>query len=126
MLDTHARKYVTPVIKGGASFFVGLKLTPNHVTALALIIGVFAGLVAYLEHPIIAVTLLWFSGYLDAVDGEMARMTQQSSPWGTLLDVVFDRVVEGSIIIALAAMSEDKKILLSLLILAISIIIAMT
>jgi phosphatidylglycerophosphate synthase len=37
---------------------------------------------------------LWLSGFLDAVDGTIARKTGTSSPLGTLLDIVFDRVVE--------------------------------
>ena len=37
MLDTHARKYVNPIIELGAEFLLKLKLTPNNVTILALL-----------------------------------------------------------------------------------------
>ena len=40
MLDTHARKYVNPIIELGAKFLLKLNLTPNNVTILALLIGV--------------------------------------------------------------------------------------
>ena len=39
MLDTHARKYVNPIIELGAKFLLKLKLTPNNVTILALLLG---------------------------------------------------------------------------------------
>ena len=94
MLDTHARKYVNPIIELGAKFLLRLKLTPNNVTILALLLGISTSIFLYFDMQIIAVTLLWVSGYLDAVDGAMARRSNSSSSFGTLLDIVSDRIVE--------------------------------
>ena len=93
MLDTHARKYVNPIIELGAKFLLKLKLTPNNVTILALLLGIATSIFLYFDMQIIAVILLWVSGYLDAVDGAMARRTNSSSSFGTLLDIVSDRIV---------------------------------
>ena len=60
MLDTHARKYVNPIIELGAKFLLRLKLTPNNVTILALLLGISTSIFFIIfDMQIIAVTLLW-------------------------------------------------------------------
>ena len=54
MLDTHARKYVNPIIELGAEFLLKLKLTPNNVTILALLLGVSTSIFLYFDMQIIA------------------------------------------------------------------------
>ena len=49
MLDTHARKYVNPIIELGAEFLLKLKLTPNNVTILALLLGVSTSIFLYFD-----------------------------------------------------------------------------
>ena len=70
--------------------------------------------------------MLWLSGFLDAVDGSMARQSKTSSSWGTVLDVTFDRVVEAGILVALALRHPEPNVLILFLLLAISIIFTMT
>ncbi|WP_408011353.1 CDP-alcohol phosphatidyltransferase family protein [Pseudalkalibacillus sp. A8] len=123
MLDTHARKYVQPIIEKTADFFLKTGLTANQVTYLGFFVGIFTGVFAYFGHPVIAVLTLWISGFLDAVDGTMARKTK-TSPWGTLLDITFDRLVEISVIVGLAFRYPNS--MWALLLLSVSIIFAMT
>ncbi|XQY92947.1 CDP-alcohol phosphatidyltransferase family protein [Metabacillus sp. HB246100] len=123
MLDTHARKYVQPSIEKTAKGLVNLGLTANQVTWIAFGIGASSGLFIFLEQPILAILTLWFSGFLDAVDGTMARLTKPSS-WGTVLDITFDRIVEISVILGLAFAFPDSQ--WALLLLSVSIIVSMT
>lgn len=123
MLDTHARKYVQPTIEKTAKTFLKVGLSANQVTWMAFIIGVTSGLMIYFHQPFIAVFVLWFSGFLDAVDGTMARLTKPSL-WGTVLDITFDRVVEISVIVGLAFAFPDSQ--WALLLLSVSIILSMT
>ncbi|WP_201716604.1 CDP-alcohol phosphatidyltransferase family protein [Rossellomorea arthrocnemi] len=123
MLDTHARKWVQPSIEGTARLFLKKELSANQVTIIAFIIGSATGLVYSLGFPVIAVILLWLSGFLDAVDGTMARMTKPS-PFGNVMDVTFDRIVEISVILGVAFLHPD--IMWALLLLSVSIIISMT
>ena len=58
MLDTHARKYVNPIIELGAEFLLKLKLTPNNVTILALLLGVSTSIFLYFDMQIIAVIII--------------------------------------------------------------------
>ena len=124
MLDTHARKYVNPIIELGAEFLLKLKLTPNNVTILALLLGVSTSIFLYFDMQIIAVTLLWVSGYLDAVDGAMARRSNSSSSFGTLLDIVSDRIVEVSIVLVLGLKYVDVRY--NLIVLTVCILMSMT
>lgn len=124
MLDTHARKYVNPIIELEAEFLLKLKLTPNNVTILALLLGVSTSIFLYFDMQIIAVTLLWVSGYLDAVDGAMARRSNSSSSFGTLLDIVSDRIVEVSIVLVLGLKFVDVRY--NLIVLTVCILMSMT
>ncbi|MGX9758012.1 CDP-alcohol phosphatidyltransferase family protein [Clostridioides difficile] len=124
MLDTHARKYVEPFISKGAKFFLKLKLTPNNVTIIALIVGVSTSLFIYLDMRVLAIITLWISGYLDAVDGDMARSSNKTSLFGTLIDITFDRIVEISMILVFGLKMIDVR--LNLMILLSSILMSMT
>lgn len=123
MLDTHARKYVQPSIEKTANYFLKLRLSANQVTVVSFIIGSLSGILIYFDYTFWAVFVLWLSGFLDAVDGTMARKTEPSS-WGTLLDISFDRLVEISVILGLAFRFPNS--MWALLLLSVSIIYAMT
>ncbi|ANU10887.1 CDP-alcohol phosphatidyltransferase [Planococcus antarcticus DSM 14505] len=123
MLDTHARKHVQPTFDKTADLLLKTGFSADVVTKIAFVIGSSAGLFIYLDQPIWAILVLWFSGFLDAVDGTMARKTKPSS-WGTLLDINFDRLVEISVILGLAFRFPDS--MWALLLLSVSIIVAMT
>ena len=123
MLDTHARKYVNPFIEFGANIFIKRKISANTVTTLALILGVLSAVLLYLDKNILAVILLWISGYLDAVDGSIARKTDSSSSFGTVLDVTFDRIVEIGIIFVSALKFEEIR--LNIIVLLACILISM-
>ncbi len=123
MLDTHARKYVNPFIEFGANFFIKLKISANNVTILALILGILSSVLLYFDKNIFAVIILWISGYLDAVDGSVARKTNSSSSFGTVIDITFDRIVEIGIILVIGMKFVDIRF--NLIILLASILISM-
>ncbi|QHA92407.1 CDP-alcohol phosphatidyltransferase family protein [Bacillus sp. N1-1] len=123
MLDTHARKYVQPLMDRTSDSLLRLGLSANQVTVISFIIGTSSGIFIYLDYYVWAVIVLWASGFLDAVDGTMARKTKPSA-FGTVLDVSFDRVVEISVILGLAFRFPEA--MWALLLLSTSIIFAMT
>lgn len=123
MLDTHARKFIQPAVDKTADALLKRGATANGVTKIAFVIGVTSGPLIYFDQPLWAVFSLWLSGFLDVVDGTMARKTKPS-PWGTVLDVTFDRIVEISVILGLAFRFPDAGWVL--LLLSATIIISMT
>ncbi|ALS74036.1 CDP-alcohol phosphatidyltransferase [Planococcus rifietoensis] len=123
MLDTYARKHVQPAVDKTADYLLKKGWTADGVTKTAFAIGLSSGVFIYLNQPALALIALWLSGFLDVVDGTMARKTKPS-PWGTLLDISFDRLVEISVILGLAFRFPDS--MWALLLLSASIIVAMT
>lgn len=124
MLDTHARKYVQPVIEKTATFLVNRGLSANNVTVISFVIGITSGAFFYFDQLFLAIFALWLSGFLDAVDGSIARQTKTSSSWGTVMDITFDRLVEISVILGIAFRFPELQ--WALLLLAVSIIFSMT
>lgn len=124
MLDTHARKYVNPIIELGADFFIKCNLNANQVTIIALLLGISTSIFIYFDMSIIACIALWLSGYLDAVDGAVARKSKVSTSFGALLDILCDRIVEIGMILVLGLKNENVR--LELMILLACILISMT
>lgn len=124
MLDTYGRKYINPLIDFLAEKLLQKNLKPDHITLAGLMVGFscFFCLAAGKNLP--AFILLWLSGLLDTLDGAMARKIGKPTPWGTFMDITFDRLVEAGIILGLAL--KNPSSLLPLLVLTISILLSIT
>ena len=102
MLEKYIGKYyqrslVLPV----ATLCQRLKLHPNTVTFVACLSGLMIPIAIATQHLLIALILLLFSGYLDTLDGALARLRQKQSALGTVLDIICDRIVEFAIVFGL-------------------------
>lgn len=112
MLDTKARKFVQPTIDTLGHQLVKMKLTPNQVTVSGFITGLTAGILIGFGYVIPSLIVLWLSGLLDVLDGTVARLTGKSSKTGAYLDLVFDRVVEGSMILGFYFFLPQTRLML--------------
>ncbi|PSQ25685.1 CDP-alcohol phosphatidyltransferase family protein [Halobacteriales archaeon QS_9_67_15] len=102
-----------PAVKGAIAPSVTLAkrvgLTPNGVSVLALTLAVVGGVaftVAPRLDPILylgGAVAVALNGWLDLVDGELARATGTGSDAGDLLDHVLDRYADIVVITGLAA-----------------------
>lgn len=74
-----------------------LRLTPTQVTLLSVISGAVGGLMLYFQGEwvwmMIAGFLITMAGLLDSADGQLARMTGQSTEFGRILDGAADSIV---------------------------------
>ncbi len=77
-------------------------LAADVLTHAALACGVGAGALFWLDHGWLALLALAVSGLLDAVDGRVARLGRGPTPWGGVLDLTFDRVVEAAVLLGIA------------------------
>lgn len=123
MLDTNARKYVQPLLDAVAHACRRLGISANALTLTGMLVGVLAAALVGTGHSLAGFLVLWLSGLIDAADGTLARLTAPS-PLGAILDITFDRVVEISMIAALAWRYPEARY--ELLILAGIIAIAMS
>ena len=74
-----------------------MKLTPTNVTVLSMVSGMIGGglyfWTGHLWVAVIASLMITLAGLLDSADGQLARMTGQSTAFGRVLDGVADTFV---------------------------------
>ena len=77
-------------------------VTANVATIAAVVIGVIAGVAFATSRVGLGILLLALSAALDALDGTIAReFGGASTPFGGVMDLCFDRVVEAAVIIGI-------------------------
>lgn len=102
-----SNKIIIPIAKR----FENSRITPNVITmfgllvmALAAIMTAIVGILRLNElFLIISLLLLGLSGFLDLLDGGVAKFTDQKTTFGGVLDSVIDRYADGIFIIGLIA-----------------------
>ena len=109
MLDTRARKYFQPCFSMLARMLIRLGLTPDAVTVAAFAMGLCGAMALYFDWRAAALALLWLSGLADVLDGTVARLTGKSSPFGALMDLIFDRIVEMGYIVVMAGKMPETR-----------------
>jgi phosphatidylglycerophosphate synthase len=83
-----------------------LAVTPNHVTLVAIAVGLFASVLASRGEWItfaVAGVLLEVNSILDSCDGELARLRYQFSRLGQWLDNLSDDIVDNLFLVAVGA-----------------------
>jgi phosphatidylglycerophosphate synthase len=77
-------------------------VAPNSLSYTALTLGLTAGWLFLLGHRKPALLMLVLSGLIDAIDGRVARLGRGPTPWGGVLDLTFDRLVEVAVLLGIA------------------------
>lgn len=77
------------------------KIRPNVLTLCGLATSLVAALFASAGAFVGAALLLLVAGIFDALDGAIARRTNQSSPFGAFLDSVMDRYADLTVLLGL-------------------------
>jgi len=97
-----AERLLTPFV--GAADAAGL--TPNHVSLLSMGFALAAAAAFAIAEPlayVLGALFVFLNGWLDLIDGALARAQAVASPRGDLLDHVIDRYADLIIIGGLAA-----------------------
>lgn len=100
MIEQKIRPTFQKIFVDNVAKLVAPTIAPNLVTILSLICGLVAA-VSFFINQYLCVFLLLLSGYLDILDGSVARLQNSSSSFGTMLDILSDRFVESFIIIVI-------------------------
>ncbi len=90
-----------PWVEASAKPFIRLGLRPNHITLIALIVGIFGGYLFFIERSFWAGLVILAGGYLDILDGTVARVTGEVSEIGGIFDSVSDRITDGTLYIGI-------------------------
>ena len=100
----------------GAKFFRAIKFTPNGITILGFLITLVSAYLVGAGWLLAGGIVFLFAGGLDLMDGALARLTGKVSPFGALLDSVFDRLSEAALFVGLAVyalradIGEDRQV----------------
>ena len=86
----------------GARFFRALGVTPNAITLLGFGLSVVASCLVGAGWLVAGGVVFLLGGALDLLDGALARLTDTATPFGALMDSVFDRLGEASLFVGLA------------------------
>jgi CDP-diacylglycerol--glycerol-3-phosphate 3-phosphatidyltransferase len=99
----------------GARLFKAIGFSPNGVTLLGFAVCVVSAYLVASDWLIWGGAVFLTGGILDLFDGALARMTGKATPFGALLDSVFDRLGEAALFVGLgiyalrADVSEDYR-----------------
>lgn len=85
------------------AFLKSAHVHPHVVTVAGFILSALTALLFWHGHIFLGGVTLVLAGACDALDGRLARSTNQSSRFGALLDSVMDRYSEIVVLIGLAA-----------------------
>lgn len=90
-LNDLAHDLAAAVLTPSARWLNKIGISANAVTAFALILNALGGAVLALGRFQLGALLVAVGGVLDGLDGLLARVSQNTSPFGAFLDSVLDR-----------------------------------
>lgn len=96
-------------------------VSPSLVTSLGLGVGLFVPLFLAWGFSLLALGALLFSGFLDTLDGSLARTQNLTSNKGAVLDIVSDRIVESGVILGLFLYDPARGLLCILMLIGVTI-----
>ncbi len=119
MIETYCRPALqkwlfTPTAHGLAK----LNIKPNQVTTASGIFGIAAAILIAFALPWFALAALLISGMCDILDGSLARLTQHSSSFGCVYDIMTDRIVEAALLIGFYCQAPSHRALTTLILLS--------
>jgi len=108
-------------------FFANIfRLSPNHITALALAHWLSSAILIWYDYRILPGFLIFLGFILDCTDGNIARLKNQASNKGKLFDIISDRIGFSSIILVLAVKVSFTYSVQHIIVLAVSLLVLMT
>jgi phosphatidylglycerophosphate synthase len=109
MLEKHLRHHYQKWLVNKFADKIGRRISPNSITITSIILGILSAISLVLHHTYLALIVLLLSGYLDTLDGTVARLNTKTSPFGSGLDIVGDRIVEFAIILGLYFVDPEAR-----------------
>ena len=110
MLDTHSRSiYQTRLLDPIMHWPMWRFIHPHLVTLMGCFLGGLIWPVLLYQMTIWAIILLALTGFMDTLDGTLARYFGLESPQGAALDIFCDRVVEFAVLLGLYSYDPENR-----------------
>ncbi|NDG84456.1 MAG: CDP-alcohol phosphatidyltransferase family protein [Proteobacteria bacterium] len=100
LLDPVNRLYRHRLAKKIAHLLRTSPVSANHITLIHTGVGILASVMIYQAHYLAAALLFEIRTVLDAVDGILARLKNQSTAFGRTLDTIGDGITFNSVMLA--------------------------
>ena len=92
-------------------------VTPDSLTWLGFLLSLFAGALIITRNLFAAGFVVLVAGFLDMLDGALARLTNRTTRFGAVLDSTLDRIGEAVILLSLLVLyAQEQSVLGSLLV----------
>ena len=98
LLRTWSPDLLRPIIR----LLMRARITPNQLTLAGLVLAIIAGVSAAIGWLPLAAIVLLLSGFLDALDGELARQSESQTPFGAFLDSICDHYGDFAVYLGIA------------------------
>lgn len=119
-------RWTDPLARG----LLALRLRPNHLTVLGLGVSVLAAVSFAGGRQRMGAALLILAGLFDFLDGSLARLSGQVTPFGAFLDSVMDRysdlVVLAGVLLFFVQLGRPGAVLLTLAVLIGTVMVSYT
>jgi phosphatidylglycerophosphate synthase len=115
MLDEELRRGAKPLYRSPAAALANRGVTGDALTVAGLVAGALLLVATALGLNGVALGLLLLNRLFDGLDGEVARLRGESSPFGSFVDIVADFFVYGGLLVALAVAHPEARLALVVL-----------
>jgi CDP-diacylglycerol--glycerol-3-phosphate 3-phosphatidyltransferase len=117
-----AARWITEPLK---TVLVKSRLKPNNLTWIALAISMIAAWAIATNQLVIGGFLVLLSGLFDILDGALARLTNQATHFGALLDSTFDRISDAIVFLGLLLLYIRSEGLMEIVLIFLALIAAL-
>jgi phosphatidylglycerophosphate synthase len=109
MISRWIRTWYSALLGPFLHFIARLGITPNMLTVVSLLVVIVAGILFAFNETFFGAWILLFGGFLDGLDGELARITGVRSPFGAFLDSICDHCGDFAVYLGLLFLYLQSK-----------------
>ena len=98
---------IDPIVIKLGKIFAKMPFTPNQITVVSALMGIFAGILFIYDFWTLGAISIFICMVLDGLDGEIARIKNMKSKYGSFFDSLLDKFADGFIIFGIAYSSIE-------------------
>ena len=109
MLSRWIRTWYSTLLNPFLTMIAHFGITANMLTVASLFVAIVAGILFAFNKPVLGAWVLLSAGFLDGIDGELARVTGIKSSFGGFLDSICDHCGDFAIYLGLLLPALTKE-----------------
>ena len=110
--------FAEPVVR----LLARIRVTPNMITWFGFLLAVGAATLIFRGHFVAAGFVVLVAGFLDMLDGALARHTNQITRFGGVLDSTLDRLSEAALLLGILALYAMEQMVLPVLLVGVALV----